>query len=180
MHSDFPYGDPRLSHSLERYHLAPVLLRRIGRFRFWLSRSCFHEAADLFRRTSLHIVGNVRIGVQGKPGAIVAQHTGQCLHIHSAGEGHSSESMAQIMEANMLLDACLRQQLSVDSGHCVRAPVAAGAGRREQEGAVRVLFMLLHQQGHRLLGQRHLADGVLGFWLCHHQLPVDAGNLLAH
>ena len=122
----------------------------------------------------------MRIGVESKPGAVVAQHAGQRLHIHAAGEGHRGKSMAQIMEANMLLDACLRQQLSVDSGHCVRAPVAAGAGRREQEGAVRVLFMLLHQQGHRLLGQRHLADGVLGFWLCHHQLPVDAGNLLAH
>ena len=64
------YGDPRLSHSLERYHLAPALLRRIRRLRFRFSRGRFHEAADLFRRTSLHIVGNVRIGVQGKPGAI--------------------------------------------------------------------------------------------------------------
>ena len=110
----------------------------------------------------------------------MAQHTGQGLYIHAAGEGHGGESMAQIMEANMLLNARLRQQLPVNPGHRIRAPIAAGAGRREQEGAVRVLFMLLHQQGHRLLGQRHLADGVLGFWLCHHQLPVDAGNLLAH
>ena len=93
MHSDFPYGDPRLSHSLERYHLAPALLRRIRRLRFRFSRGRFYEAADLFRRTSLHIVGNVRIGVQGKPGAIVAQHTGQGLYIHAAGEGHGGESM---------------------------------------------------------------------------------------
>lgn len=98
MHSDFPYGDPRLSHSLERYHLAPALLRRIRRLRFRFSRGRFYEAADLFRRTSLHIVGNVRIGVQGKPGAIVAQHTGQGLYIHAAGEGHGGESMAQIRQ----------------------------------------------------------------------------------
>ena len=88
--------------------------------------------------------------------------------------------MAQIMEANMLLDAGLRQQLPVNPGHRIWAPVATGAGRREQDGAIRVLLMLLHQQGHRLLGQRHLADGVLGFWLRHHQLPIDAGDLLAH
>ena len=140
-----------LPNSLERYHLAPALLWRVRRLRFRFGRSRFHEAADFFSSTSLHIVGDVRIGVERKPCAIVAQHTGQCLHIHSAGEGHRSESMAQIMEANMLLDAGLRQQLPVDPGHRIWAPVAAGAGRREQDRAVRVLFMLLHQQGHRLL-----------------------------
>lgn len=78
--------------------------------------------------TSLHIVGDVRIGVQGEPGAVVTQHTGQGLHIHAAGKGHSSESMAQIMEANTLLNARLRQQFLVDPGHRVRAPTAVGAG----------------------------------------------------
>ena len=80
----------------------------------------------------------------------------------------------------MFLNARLRQQFAVDPGHRVRAPVAAGAGRREQDGVVQVLFMLPHQQGHRLLGQRHLADGVLGFRLRHHQLSVDPSDLLAH
>ena len=169
-----------LSYSLERYHLAPALLRRVGRLGFRFGRGRFHEASDLLSRTSLHIVGDVRIGVERKPCAIVAQHTGQCLHIHAAGEGHGGESVAQIVEANMLLDASLCQQLPVDPGHCVGAPVAASAGRREQDGAVRVLLMLPHQQVHRLLGQRHLADGILSFWLRHHQLPVDAGDLLAY
>ena len=82
-----------LPHSLEWYHPAPALLGRIRRFRFRLGRSRFHEAANLFRRTSLHIIGDVRIGVQGEPGTVMAQHTGQRFHIHSAGEGHSSESM---------------------------------------------------------------------------------------
>ena len=122
----------------------------------------------------------MRIGVEGEPSAVVAQHTGQGFHIHATGEGHGGESVAQIMEANMLLNTGLRQQFPVNPGHRVRAPVAAGAGRREQDGAVRMLFMLLHQQGHSLLGQRHLSDGILGFRLRHHQLPVDAGDLLAH
>ena len=91
-----PWASSVLPHLLERYHLAPALLRRIGRFQLRLGRGCFHEAADLLRRASLHIVGDVRIGVQGEPGAVVAQHTGQGLHIHAAGEGHRGKSMAQI------------------------------------------------------------------------------------
>ena len=88
--------------------------------------------------------------------------------------------MPEIVEAHVLLDAGHFQQLAVDPGHCVRAPVTAGAGRWEQDGVVRVLFVLPHQDVHRLLGQRHPADGVLGLRLGHHQLPVDAGDLLAH
>ena len=99
MHSDFPYGDPRLSHSLERDHLAPALLWRVRRLRFRFGRGRFHEAADLLRRTSLHIVGDVRIGVERKPCAIVAQHAGQGLHIHAAGEGHRCESVTKLVEA---------------------------------------------------------------------------------
>lgn len=71
--------------SLERYHLTPALLRWIRRFRFRLGCSRFHEAADLLRCTSLHIVGDMRIGIEGEPGAEVAQHTGQRLYIHTAG-----------------------------------------------------------------------------------------------
>lgn len=51
--------------------------------------------------TALHM----QRGIQGEPGAVVAQHAGQGLHIHAAGEGHRGKSMAQIMEANALLNA---------------------------------------------------------------------------
>lgn len=70
-------------------------------------RSRFHEAADLLRRASLHIIGDVRIGVPGKPGAEVAQHTGQGLHIHAAGEGHRGERMTQIVGTHKLFNARL-------------------------------------------------------------------------
>lgn len=99
MHSVCAYRDSLSSHSLERDHLAPALLRRVRRLRFRLGCGCFHEAADLLRRTSLHIVGDVRIGVQGEPGAVVAQHTGQGLYIHAAGEGHRGKSMTKLVEA---------------------------------------------------------------------------------
>ena len=90
MHSDFLYRAP-LPHSLERDHLAPALLRRVGRLGLGLGRGRFHEAADLLRRTPLHLVGDVRIGVEGEPGAEVAQHTGQGFHIYAAGDGHGRE-----------------------------------------------------------------------------------------
>lgn len=103
-----------LPYPLERDHLAPALLRRVGRLGVRLGCGRLHEAADLLRRTPLHLVGDVGIGVEGEPGAEVAQHTGQGLHIHAAGEGHGGKSMPQIMEAHVLLDAGHCQQLAVD------------------------------------------------------------------
>ena len=88
-----PWASILSPYSLERYHLTPALLRRVGRLRFRFGRGRFHEAANLLRRTSLHLVSDVRIGVEGEPGAEVAQHAGQCLHIHAAGEGHRGESV---------------------------------------------------------------------------------------
>lgn len=104
-HGSVPWAFFVSPHPLERDHLAPALLRRIRRFRFRLSRGRFHKAADLLCRASLHIVGDVRIGVQRKPGAEMAQHTGQGFHIHAAGNCHRCEGVSEIMEAHMLLDA---------------------------------------------------------------------------
>ena len=92
-HTFVPWASFLSPHPLERYYLAPALLWRVGRLRFRLGCGRFHEAADLLRRTSLHLVGDVRIGIQGKSGTEVAQHTGQGLHIHAIGEGHGGESM---------------------------------------------------------------------------------------
>ena len=61
-----PWALLLLPHLLERYHLAPVLLWRVGRLRGVGCRDRLHEAADLLRRTSLHVVGDVRVGVQSE------------------------------------------------------------------------------------------------------------------
>ena len=122
----------------------------------------------------------MRIGVQSKSGAVVAQHTGQGFHIHAAGDRHRGECVSEVVETYMLLDACVFQQLPVDPRHGVRTPVAACAGRREQDGIVRMLLMLLDEQFHRLLRQCHLADGVLCFRFRHIQLALHAGDLLVH
>ena len=88
--------------------------------------------------------------------------------------------VSEVVKAHVLLDACVFQQLPVDPRHGVRTPVAACAGRREQDGVVRVLLVLLHEQVYRLLRQRHLADGVFRFRLRHIQLALHAGDLLIH
>ena len=98
MHSDFLYRAP-LPHSLKRDQLAPALLRRIRRLRFRFSRGRFHEAADLLRRAPLHLIGDVRIGVEGESGAEVAQHAGQGLCVHATGEGHGCKRMTKLVEA---------------------------------------------------------------------------------
>ena len=48
-------------------------------------------AADLLSRASLHIVGDMRVGVQSEARAVVPQHAGQGLHIHAAGDRHGGE-----------------------------------------------------------------------------------------
>ena len=80
----------------------------------------------------------------------------------------------------MLLDACVFQQLPVDPRHGIRTPVTACAGRRKQDGVVRVLLVLLYQQVDRLLRQRHLADRVFRFRLRHIQFALHVGDLLIH
>ena len=109
-----PWASFLLSHLLERDHLAPAFLRRVGRLRRGRCRSRFHKAADLLSRTSLHIVGDVRVGVQSEPGAVVSQHTGQGLYIHAAGDRHGRECVSEVVEAHVLLDARVFQQFPVD------------------------------------------------------------------
>ena len=84
-----------LPHLLERDHLAPAFLRRIGRFRGVGCRDRFHEAADLLSCASLHIVGDMRIGVQSEARTVVAQHAGQGLHVHAAGDRQGGECMSK-------------------------------------------------------------------------------------
>ena len=109
-----PWASFLLSYLPERDHLAPALLRRVGRFRGVGCRDRLHEAADLLRRASLHIVGDVRVGVQSEPGAVMAQHTGQGFYIHAAGDCHGRKCVSEVMEAHMLLDARVFQQFPVD------------------------------------------------------------------
>ena len=48
--------------------------------------------------TSLHIIGDMGVGVQGEARTEVAQHTGQGLHTHTAGDCHRGKGMTEIMK----------------------------------------------------------------------------------
>lgn len=51
------------------------------------------------RRLPLDRGGHMGVGVQGKPGAVVAQHAGDGFHIHSVLQGQGSEGMPKLVEA---------------------------------------------------------------------------------
>lgn len=149
-----PWASLALSHLFEWYHLAPALLGRVGRLRGCRCRGRFHEAADFLSSASLHIVGDMGVGVQGKARAVVTQHTGQGLYIHTAGDCHGSECVSEVVEAHMLFDVCVFQQFPVDPRLGIRTPVTACAVRRKQDGIVRMLSTLLDEQIHCLLQRR--------------------------
>lgn len=120
-----------LSHHLEGYHLAPALFRWVGRLRGESCRGRLHEAADFLRRTLLHIVGDMGVGVQREAGAVVAQHTGQSFHIHAVGDGKGRVGVPEIIKPYFFINARRLQQLLIDAGQSIRTPVVARPGRRE-------------------------------------------------
>lgn len=116
-----------LADLLERYHLTPALLRRIRRLGFRFGRSRFHEAADLLCRASLHIVGDMGVGVQGEARAVVAQHAGQGFHIQAAGDRHRGECVAQVVEPDIWQARLLEQHLQSAVGRVrIRRQLWAG------------------------------------------------------
>ena len=119
-----------------------------------------HEAAHSSGRLVLLLPGGVGVGPQGEPGIVVAQHGGHRLYIHSVLEGGGSEGVPEIVEPEMLQPS-VPQDFLVEVHHAVRMVHLPGEGRGEQVGVVRVLVVLLDQQIHRCVRDRHQPHGVL-------------------
>ncbi len=84
------------------------------------------------------------------------------------------------MEADMLRTG-LFQNAFMEVHHRVRVVHLAGAGRGEEAGALRVVFVRLGQKLHRFLGNGYLPDGVVRLGLGQDDLmPLIVGGLLAH
>ena len=54
-----------------------------------------------FRRLSLSRGGHMGVGVQGEPGAVMAQHPRDGLYVHPVLQSQSCEGVSQIMEPDL-------------------------------------------------------------------------------
>ena len=60
-----------------------------------------HESAQFVRSFDLHLHGSGGVGVQSEARAVVPQHGGQGLYIHSVLERQCCEGMTQIMKSDI-------------------------------------------------------------------------------
>ena len=78
-----------------------------GTLRFFFLYGLGKESAHLLRRLILLLPCGVSVGAQGESGVGVAQHAGHRLYIYTALERHRSETMTQVVEANMFQSCIL-------------------------------------------------------------------------
>ena len=71
----------------------------------------FHKVTHGLGSLVLFLPGGVGVGPQGEPGVEVAQHGGHCFHIHTVLQGRGSESMAEVMESEVLQPGVLENLL---------------------------------------------------------------------
>ena len=60
------------------------------------------ETPHRVRRLLLHGGGDVCVGIQGKPGAVVTQHGGEGFDVHAVLQGQDREWVSQVMESDPL------------------------------------------------------------------------------
>ena len=92
---------------------------------------------DLVRRALPHGIGDVGVGVQGKPCRIVAQRAGQRFHVHPAFQRQRCEGMSEVVEPDVSHADGL-QNFIVRPAEGVRVIHGSGLGRWEQIWVARV------------------------------------------
>lgn len=100
------------------------------------------------------------IGVQGEPCRVVAQDAGDRLGVHAVLDGQRCVGVAQVVEADILGDARFLAEGLVEPPYAVGTVHLPGDRGGKHDRVEGVLPMLLDQQLHRLLGEKHLADAV--------------------
>ena len=122
--------------------------------------------------------GDVGVGVQGKPGAVVAQHAGYRLNIHSVLEGQSGKGVPEIVEPD-LLQPCPLQNPVEHVEHAVWGDGPSRGGGEDVGAGLSILLLLVLQDVHRIVREGDGAVGVLGFQWCLYHLAVNPGYLSA-
>ena len=87
-----------------------------GAFFFLYLSDLLHEVAHGGSRLVLLLASGVGVSPQSEPGIEVAQHGGHCFHIHTVLQRRGSESMAEVMESEVL-QAGILQDLLVEVHH---------------------------------------------------------------
>ena len=98
-------------------------IRAPDRKKGFLSGAVFLFLSNLFHETAhggggfvLLLASGVGVSPQSEPGIEVAQHGGHCFHIHTVLQRRGSESMAEVMESEVL-QAGILQDLLVEVHH---------------------------------------------------------------
>ena len=107
--------------------LLSVLFRVFGFYSGRLSQAVTHtgnlewlglegtgeETPHRVRRLLLHGGGDVGVGIQGKPGAVVTQHGGEGFHAYSVLQGQHRECVTEVVEANVRETSPLQQNFQL-------------------------------------------------------------------
>ena len=115
------------------------------------------------------------VGIQGKPGGEVTQHSGHCLDVHSILQSQGGEGVPEIVEPDLRQSRSLQHPME-HVQHAVRGDrPARGAG--EYPLAAPRFLPLYFQNAYRILCQKQGTVGIFCFQRCLHHLPVDPGEL---
>ena len=109
----------------------------------------------------------------------MAQHSGECFHIHAVLQRQRCEGVAQIMKSNMLASCVLQNELQSTAHHAGRNGAVLLHRGREHPARVYRLFVL-PQYRHHGGRQDDLADGVLRLRRADLKLAPHIVDLLVH
>ena len=131
---------------------------------FFCSHHLRHETAHFLRGLLLHLPCSVGVGAEGEARVVVTQHRGYCFDIHAVLECQGREGMSEVVKSDVRQPGVL-QYLLVQVYDGVWVIHFTGPAGREHPRIAGMFGVLLLQQLHGILRDRHLADGISGFRL---------------
>ena len=135
-----------------------------GIFVFFCLHDLRHEAAHGLCGLVLLLPRSVGVGAECESGVVVAEHTADGFDVHSVLQCQRCEGMSEVVKSDVRQPRVLQDPL-VECYHRVGVIHFTGPAGREHPRIAGMFGMLLLQQLHGILRDRHLADGISGFRL---------------